>query len=348
MTPELSVILPMYNEEAVLPEALRRVSAELDRLGADYEIICVNDGSRDGTGAALENAAQQRVSVVPVQLSRNFGKEAAMAAGLDHARGKAVLLLDADMQHPPELIPKMVDAWRHGADVVSGVKASRGKETLSYKLLARLFNTLMGSSVGGGRSGDGFHGASDFKLLDRQVVEAIKQCPERHRFFRGLVAWVGFRVHEVPFEVQERAAGESKWSTLGLVRYSIKNLLAFSAAPLRLIAVSGFSLLVFTGLLSAWTLYRYARGDTLAGFPTVILLQLGLGSVLLTSLGVISLYLAEMYDELKKRPVYLYRVADRARDGAPRRAMDTHATIIGIAPPISTEAPPVTSTDTSE
>jgi dolichol-phosphate mannosyltransferase len=198
----------------------------------------------------------------------------------------------------------MVDAWKKGADVVSGVKQSRGREGLVYGLMARIFNALMGGATAGGT----FHGASDFKLLDRQVVEALRACPERHRFFRGMVAWVGFRTHEIPFHVQERAGGDTKWSTSALIRYSIRNLLSFSALPLRLIAVAGFSTLIFAGAMGAWTLYRYFRGDALSGFPTVILLDLIFGGILLTSLGVMSLYLAEMFEEVKRRPTYLYRV----------------------------------------
>lgn len=304
----------MFNEAAVLRATIEEVKKQLAQTGLSAEIICVNDGSSDGTGRTLDDLAAQDEAVVPLHLTRNFGKEAAMAAGLDHSRGRAVLILDADLQHPPSLIPQMVDKWRTGADVVNGVKLHRGREGFVYKTMAAVFNYLMGGALMGSPAGNGFRGASDFKLLDRQVVDAIQACPERHRFFRGLVAWVGFRVVDLPFEVQERVAGETKWSVGALVRYSIKNLLAFSALPLRLIALAGFSMLTLTGLLAAWTLYRYVRGDVLEGFPTVIMLQLIFGSVLLTCLGVISLYLAEMYDELKRRPVYVYRLPDPERD----------------------------------
>lgn len=302
MKPEISVLLPMYNEESVLAETLSVVRAELSKVTDSFELICINDGSTDRTAQLLNAAAKEDSRVRPIELSRNFGKEAAMAAGLDHALGRAVLLLDADLQHPATLIPEMVAAWRGGAEVVNGVKLSRGKEGLLYKAMAALFNQLMG-----GRSG-GFRGASDFKLLDRQVVDALKQCPERHRFFRGLVAWVGFSSVDIPFHVQERAAGETKWSTSGLIRYSLRNLLSYSALPLRLIAVAGFTTLLFAAAMAVWTLIRYLRGDALAGFPTVILLQLMFGGILLTGLGVMALYLAEMFEEAKRRPVYLYRV----------------------------------------
>lgn len=301
MVPELTVILPMFNEESVVSETLRVVSGEVQKATNSFEILCINDGSTDRTGEIVAEFAESDARIRVVELSRNFGKEAAMAAGLDHALGRGVLLLDSDLQHPASLIHEMVLAWRDGADVVSGVKASRGREGLLYKLMAHLFNRLMGGGD------EGFRGASDFKLLDRQVVDALIACPERHRFFRGLVAWVGFRTHEIPFDVLERAGGETKWSTRTLLRYSIRNLLSFSALPLKLIAAGGFLTLLFAFAMAVWTLIRYFRGDSLAGFPTVILLQLIFGGVLLTSLGVMSLYLAEMFEEMKRRPIYLYR-----------------------------------------
>lgn len=303
MSVEISVILPIFNEEKVLPKTMAVVRAEVEKVTQSYELICVDDGSRDQSVSLLRGLAQGDPRVVVVELSRNFGKEAAMAAGLDHARGNGVLLLDADLQHPAELIEQMVQAWRSGFDVVSGVKQSRGREGLLYGLMAKLFNALMGGATGEGN----FRGASDFKLLDRQVVEALRACPERHRFFRGLVAWVGFRTKEIAFHVQDRAGGATKWSTTALIKYSLRNLLSFSALPLRLIAVFGSIMLLFAGAMAVWTFIRYFRGDALTGFPTVILLQLIFGGILLTSLGVIALYLAEMFEEVKRRPVYLYR-----------------------------------------
>lgn len=303
--PVLSVVLPMFNEAEGVGRAISEVRRVLGALGHPYEIICVDDGSTDDTISRLVQLSKEFPEVRPVQLSRNFGKEAALAAGIDHARGAAVLFLDADLQHPPAVIPEMVAAWKKGADVVSGVKRSRGQESALYRSLSHLFYVLMG-----GAAGRSFHGASDFKLLDRQVVKALMACPERHRFFRGLVAWVGFRTVEVPFDVMPRAAGETKWSTWSLLRYSVRNLLSFSSLPLRAIAGLGAVTLCFGALLFAWTLFRWARGDSLAGFPTVILLQLIFGGLILFCLGIIALYLAEMYDELKRRPIYLCRVTD--------------------------------------
>lgn len=225
-----------------------------------------------------------------------------MAAGLAEARGRAVLLMDADLQHPPDLIPRMVELWDQGYDVVSAVKETRARESLLYRAMTGLFNKLMGGAAGGS-----FRGASDFKLLDRQVVDALASCPENTRFFRGLVTWVGFRTATIPFKVAERVAGTTKWSPFGLVRYSLRNLIAFSALPLKLVAAVGFGTLVFAGGLAAQTLWRYLAGQALSGFTTVILLQLILGGLLLSGIGVIALYIAELYEEVKRRPVFLVR-----------------------------------------
>lgn len=311
---EISLVLPMYNEQAVVAQSVAVVREQLASCGRSFELVCVDDGSSDGTAELLRGFAAQDPRLRVVELSRNFGKEAALAAGLGRSRGQAVLLMDADLQHPPELIPRMLELWDQGYHVVSGVKEKRARESFVYRAMARVFNALMG-----GVAGSSFHGASDFKLLDRQVVDALLACPERARFFRGLVAWVGFETAEVPFTVAERAAGESKWSTLGLVRYSIRNLLAFSAFPLKVIALVGFAVLLFSVALGAWSLYRYIRGDALTGFTTVILLQVIIGGLLLASVGIIAVYLAEMYDELKHRPIYLVR-SERRTTTAPRRS----------------------------
>jgi polyisoprenyl-phosphate glycosyltransferase len=307
---EISVVLPMYNEQAVAARSLSVVREQLAACGRSFEIVCIDDGSNDETASVIRRLAKEDPCLRLIELSRNFGKEAALAAGLGRARGEAVLLMDADLQHPPDLIPGMIALWDQGYHVVAGVKEKRANETFLYRGMARLFNTLMG-----GAAGASFQGASDFKLLDRQVVDALLACPERGRFFRGLVTWVGFKTVDIPFTVAERAAGESKLSTLGLVRYSIRNLLAFSALPLKVIAASGFAVLLFSVALGAWSLFRYIRGDALTGFTTVILLQVIIGGLLLASVGVIALYLAEMYDEVKQRPLYLVR-NDRSRGPA--------------------------------
>jgi dolichol-phosphate mannosyltransferase len=300
--PALSIILPMHNEAAVVDEVVGAVTAELDRIARPYEILCVDDGSSDGTYEALLAQAELRPEVVPITFSRNFGKEAAMLAGLEASRGQAVILMDADLQHPPDLLPQMIAAWDDGFDVIDAVKAHRGSEGPVRALAARAFYGMMGGSIG-----QSMRGSSDFKLLDRQVVEAILSMPERTRFFRGLVAWVGFRVTRIPFRVQPRAAGQTSWSLLGLVRYSLDNLVSFTAAPLRAVAVLGFATVAIDLLLALQTLINWLRGTAIDGFTTVILTTTLLGGLILISIGVVAVYLGQVYDELKARPMYIVR-----------------------------------------
>ncbi len=299
---ELSVVLPIYNEREIVGDCLNEVIEQVQKTELAFEIVCVDDGSSDGSGEVLDREARRDPRIVPVHLSRNFGKEAALSAGLEAASGAGVLLMDADLQHPPSLIPQMTAQWRAGHDVEEAVKEDRGQEGLLYRALARGFYLLMGRALGAS-----LRDSSDFKLLDRQVVDVLLEFPERRRFFRGLVAWVGFRVARVPFRVQERRAGRTKWSRRGLLAYSIRNLVAFSSAPLRVVAWIGFATVGAAGLLAAWILYYYFSGQAVSGFTTVILVMLSLSGLILVSLGVISIYVASMYDEQKNRPLFVVR-----------------------------------------
>jgi len=295
----------MHDEAPNVTEIVTRVAMELDALGRPAEIICVDDGSSDDTAALVERYAEKDDRLVLVRFSRNFGKEAALAAGLDTARGRAVVFMDADLQHPPNLIPAMVAKWEEGFDVVDAFKATsadRGREPMPYRVAANLFYALMGE-----HAGQQLHGSSDYKLLDRQVVDLLRQLPERHRFFRGIVAWVGFRVARVPLHVHRREAGASKWRPTMLVRYAVRNLVSFTSTPLRLVAWLGLVTLVFDAVLGAQTFWNWWRGSAVTGFTTVILTVVGLGGLILLSLGVIAAYLAQMYDELKARPIYVVR-----------------------------------------
>ena len=336
--PELSVVLPMYNEEGVAVLALEEIRRQLEQVATSFEILCVDDGSRDGTLGAVMAAAAADPRVQPIVLSRNYGKEAALAAGMSCARGAAILLMDSDLQHPPELIPELVARWRSGFDVVNAVKTDRGKEGLFYRSMAWTFNRLMGSSANAS-----FQGASDFKLLDRQVVDALESLPEKTRFFRGLVAWVGFRTTEVGFQVAPRAGGTTKWSTRQLIRYSLRNLISFSEFPLKLVAAVGFATLLFAGVVAIQTLYRYLTGTAFTGFTTVILLQLALGGLLLASVGVVALYLAQLYAEVKARPTFIVR-RERGAARLEQPAGETANEVLGRrstmpAPPGPSEPP---------
>ena len=300
--PEVSVVVPAFNEEESLPAVVQALAAALQGRARSFELVIVNDGSSDGTERVLAELARTHPFVVPVNLSRNFGKEAAMSAGMERASGGCVAFIDADLQHPPDLLGQMIDRWREGFDVVNAVKRSRGDEPALYRAFAGLFNWMMSASIGRDVAG-----ASDYKLIDRQVVEALRGCPERNRFFRGLVAWAGFRVAELPFDVQERVAGRSKWSVAALVRYSLRNVIAFTSLPLLLVAYAGFAVVVLGLFLLAQTLLRYFEGASLAGFTTVIALQILLSGMILFALGIIAVYIAKIYDEQKSRPIFLVR-----------------------------------------
>ena len=294
--PVISVVVPLFNEELMINEAIETIDGIVKNLKCTYELVFVNDGSSDNTEALLRQAEQSMDNIVGVHFSRNFGKEAAMVAGIEVARGDCVLFIDADLQHPPELIPQMFARWLDGVDVVNAKKKERGTESIAYKLSANLFNWGMSSALN-----SDFGGASDYKLIDRKVVDALMQCSERNRFFRGLVTWVGFRTEDVEFDVEDRTQGESKWNGISMLRYSANNLLAFTSFPLRLVAYLGFATVGVGGLLLLQTFYKYLTGAAADGFTTVIAVQILLGGMLLSSMGVIALYIAKIYQEQKAR-----------------------------------------------
>jgi glycosyltransferase involved in cell wall biosynthesis len=304
--PDVSVVVCMYNEAEVIGRCVDAIRQAITGTAHTFEVVCVDDGSSDGCGDTVLRIGLEDARVRLVTLSRNFGKEAAMSAGLDAARGACVVFIDADLQHPPEVIPKMLAAWQAGADIVDGVKAHRGREGFAYRLFAETFYWLMGSAVG-----SSLRDSSDFKLLDRAVADAIRAMPERTRFLRGLVAWVGFRRETVSFQVQPRAAGQTRWSSFGLFRYSLNNLVSFSSFPLRVVAWVGAVIILGGAMLALRALYQWFSGTAIDGFTTVIVLQTVLSGVTLLSIGVIAVYIAQMYDELKGRPVYVVRAAER-------------------------------------
>jgi len=300
--PELSVVVPAYNEAENLSGFVRKLDQVLSPVVSSYEVVIVDDGSSDATEECLAELADKDPKICPVQLSRNFGKEAALAAGLSVASGECLIFIDADLQHPLEIIPQMLEKWRQGYDVVNGVKKQRATESRVYRWFAARFNETMTRLVGNDMAG-----ASDYKLIDRQVAEVLLECPERNRFFRGLVSWVGFRVSNIEFDVQEREQGESKWSLLDLMRYSIRNVVSFSSFPLRLVAYIGFITILLGSLLLAQSLFKYMMGTAAVGFTTVIATQILLGGMVLFALGVIAIYLSHIYEEQKARPMFIIR-----------------------------------------
>ena len=296
----LSIVLPAYNEEENIANTVNALSGLLEKNKIDYELVFVSDGSRDSTFREIRKAAEEDSRVRGAEFSRNFGKEAAIFAGLEMARGNAVIVMDCDLQHPPQVIPQMWKLWLEGAEVVEGIKESRGKESLGYKLSAGLFYKVMSRLINMDMSA-----SSDFKLLDRKVVDVLLTLPERNTFFRALSFWVGFRTERVSYEVQERRYGKSKWSFFSLMKYAVTNATSFSTLPLQLVTVMGLVSILFSVVLFIQTLAKYLSGTAVEGFTTVIMLILIIGGFLMLSLGIIGHYIARVYEEVKGRPKYI-------------------------------------------
>ena len=298
---KLSLLIPFYNEEKQIPITLATVIPIMESTGLDFEIILVDDGSRDRTWDVINNAASTDSRLIGLHFSRNFGKEAAICAALDRATGDAVILMDGDLQHPPEHIPEMVRLWRdEGFDIVEGVKTTRGKESFASRLNAKVFYGLFRRF-----SGYDLRNASDFKLLDRSVVLEWRRLGEHDTFFRGLSAWLGFKRTSFSFEVAARQTGGSKWSVIRLANLSVNAITGFSAMPLHFITIMGLLLLLLSVILAAETLIMWFSGQAASGFTTVILLQLLIGGSIMISLGLIGIYIARIFTEVKGRPRYI-------------------------------------------
>ena len=300
--PLLSVVVPFFDEKENLEPLWREVRSALDGAGLEAEILFVDDGSRDGSHQVVETLHEKDPTVRLVRLSRNFGHQAALSAGMDLARGKAVVTLDADLQHPPSLIPEMVRLWREeGVAVVNTVRRSmdgagplkRGASRLFYSLWKRLAEVEIRP------------GAADFRLLDRDVVEALKSLPERHRFLRGLVSWLGFPQKEIHYEAPARHSGKSKYSLRKMVRLAVDGITSFSAVPLQVSALAGAAVTSLAFLYILYAFVQWARGAVQPGWSSLIAAVLLLGGVQLLALGVIGLYLGRVYNEVKGRPIYV-------------------------------------------
>lgn len=308
----LSVIVPAYNEQEVLPEFHRRVTSVLQSLALDYEIVYVNDGSKDKTLELLQELQCDDRHTAIVDLSRNFGKEIALTAGLDYARGDAVVVIDADLQDPPELIPELISGWREGYDVVYATRAAREGETFMKKATAHLFYRVVQSISRFKIPED----TGDFRLLSRRAVDALKQLREQHRFMKGLFAWIGYPQKAVPYRRDPRFAGETKWNYWKLWNFAIEGITSFTIAPLKLatyvgliVALGAFS---YGGFIIVRTLIF---GNPVAGYPSLLVAVLFLGGVQLVALGIIGEYLGRMFDETKGRPLYLVNAYHNAAVG---------------------------------
>jgi polyisoprenyl-phosphate glycosyltransferase len=301
--PLLSIVLPVFREGAQLASFLSEVRSAAEQSNLPYELLLIDDGSPDDTWQVIEAEVASSRPLRGLRLTRNFGKESAVCAGLEHAKGSAVIVMDADGQHPPSLIPSMVRFWQSsGADVVEAVKRRRGHESLSSKVGAQLFYFILNKL-----SGFHFKGASDFKLMNRKAVDAWLQMHERNVFFRGMTVWMGFTTVQIPFEVVPRLGGQSTWSVLKRLKLALVGITAFSSFPLHLVTFAGVVFLGTSVLLGLQTLYLKLAGRAVSGFATVILLQLIVGSLLMISLGIIGEYLARIYEEVKGRPRYLVK-----------------------------------------
>lgn len=298
---QLSIVIPVYQEGVHIQNSIHIIDTILNVNNINHEFILVDDGSKDNTWEQLELLASKQKNVNAIGFSRNFGKESALCAGLEHAAGDMIVVMDSDLQHPPELIPEMVRIWREeGYDVVEGVKNSRGKEKLIYKLCAKSFYKLIYKT-----SSIDLSNASDYKLLDKKVIEAWKQMPEKTTFFRGMSAWVGFSRKQILFDVRERVDGSSKWSLIRLIKLAVNAITSYTTVPLHFITLLGSFLFVVSIGLGIQTLYMKLSGQAMNGFTTVILLQLLIGSSIMISLGIIGIYLSKIYHEVKARPRYL-------------------------------------------
>src|SRR5438067_12387344 len=299
--PLISLVVPLHKEAVNLRAFLSSVTSELGKTGCRFELIIVDDGSPDDTWKILSDEARTIPNLHGLRLSRNFGKELALCAGLERARGDAVIVMDGDGQHPPSLLPLLIKNWRtSGADVVEAVKRRRGRESLASKFGALTFYVILNKL-----SGFELKGASDFKLIDRRVVDTWLAMRERNVFFRGMTAWMGFRTIRVPFEVGPRRAGKSGWSYLRRARLALIGITTFSSFPLHLVTFAGVIFFLFAVGLGIQTLYLKLAGRAFTGFATVILLELIIGSLLMISLGIIGEYLARIYEEVKGRPRYI-------------------------------------------
>lgn len=296
----ISVIVPAYNEEQMIKKTASVIGGLLSAASIPYELIFINDGSSDRTWEQISSICAAGGTVKGISFSRNFGKESAIFAGLSEAAGDCAAVIDCDLQHPPEKLVEMYRLWEQGYEVVEGVKASRGNESRLHSFAAGCFYSLISRA-----SHIDMSRASDFKLLDRKAVCALLNMPEKNAFFRAMSSWVGFKTTQIEYDVQEREAGESKWSTGALVRYAISNITSFTTLPMQLVTFMGVIMLILALILTIVSLVQKLRGDALGGFTTVIIMQCFTGSVMMISLGIIGYYIAKMYDEIKGRPRYI-------------------------------------------
>ena len=296
----LSVVIPAFNEQEMVPAAAGQIDGILSRAGIPHELIFIDDGSRDATWAEIRAESEHRDTVRGVHFSRNFRKEAAIFAGLQAADGDCVAVIDCDLQHPPEKLVEMYRLWEQGVEVVEGVKTDRGEESLAHRVAAKTFYRLISEATHIDMTR-----ASDFKLLDRKAVNVLLSMREKRAFFRALSSWIGFRTAEVPYEVRERAAGESKWSTWLLIKYALSNITAFTSLPLHLITGCGAASFLAALIVGIVSIVRLAMGRVVTGLTGAMILLLFLSGLIMVGLGIIGYYLGNIYMEIQDRPRFI-------------------------------------------
>jgi len=304
--PLISVVIPAYNEFQGIEKVIKIISQELDCCETNWEMIVVDDGSSDQTYQKICEISRSDSRIKGIALSRNFGKEGAMLAGLESATGNAVIIMDADLQHPPSLIPEMIEKWRSGSQIIHAIKRNRNSDSTVKKTAAYCVNQLITKF-----SGIDINNSSDFKLLDREIVNIIIcDLPEKERFLRGLTRWIGFSQQNITFDVEHRQyGGDSKWSFWSLLELSITALTSFTCAPLRIITFLGLATLLLGVLVASDALLSWVNNEAVSGYTTLIICLLLIGSFVMISLGIIGEYIAKIYEEVKARPHYLIRAS---------------------------------------
>ena len=295
----LSVIIPAYNEEKCIKRVYTAIHSLLAENNIDSEFIFVDDGSQDQTYQVITELSLEKQNIVGLHFSRNFGKESAISAGLAAVSGSCAVVIDCDLQHPPEKIIEMYHLWEERYEFIEGIKKERGQEKKMYSIGAKLFYSIISRMAGFDMAN-----SSDFKLLDRKVVDVLNKMPERG-FFRAISYWVGYNKTTVEYDVAERVDGESKWSSRGLIKYALSNISSYSTAPMQTVTVLGVVMLIISVIFGIWALIDKIIGRALEGMTTVIIITIFIGSIIMISLGIIGYYIARIYEEIKGRPKYI-------------------------------------------
>ncbi len=295
----LSVVIPAYNEEKCIRHAYAAIYSVLSQNNIESEFIFVDDGSSDRTYEIISELSSEKENISGLRFSRNFGKESAISAGLAEVNGDCAVVIDCDLQHPPDKIVEMYRLWEQGYEIVEGIKKERGQEKKMYSWGAKIFYSAISRMAGFDMAN-----SSDFKLLDRKVVDVLNRMPERG-FFRAISYWVGYNKTTVEYDVAQRVDGESKWTSRGLIKYALLNISSYSTAPMQTVTVLGFAMLIISVIFGVWAIIDKIIGRALEGMTTVIIITIFIGSIIMISLGIIGYYIARIYEEIKGRPKYI-------------------------------------------